>query len=532
MEKYWAMERDCLRRYLEMLCAHQSERELGVAELYQPAQQDILTIDSSVATLGIAGVLTRTGPTNLDVRYGYGGTGYGEILTALEQIDNSPAVRQIVLRIDSPGGELSGVDEVFQAIYSRRNQYEIITENNGLIASAAYWIAVGAHKIIAKSPSALTGSVGVISVFYDDSGLLDEIGVRRVILISANAPGKTPLNTNKAGLDAIQQELNALERVFYRRITEGRGISREVIERDFGRGGCLVASDPAVDQPDAVSVGMIDRVVLADNMVHYTGAYMSNKNYFASTPSYQDFDVVDIEWDADAAIGRVRKKTGSEEAPSKDYKKAFFWYDRNRQGEYGGYKLPYVDVVNGRLVAIKNGVRAANAAMAGARRPPDIPTEDREEVQAHIDKYRRKIQEMEEEKVEGTKVEKTDRLELSLEKLEEARAEGRQEVRALIGKVKPYLSSDKYGAPVRDLAIKVLGGESSYAVLEGVVTVLDATRARTKTEEAIKETNGIGETAPIDPQQTANQVSADGVINNEVDLQAAIERVIGKKEDK
>jgi ATP-dependent protease ClpP protease subunit len=111
-----------------------------------------------------------------------------------------------------------------------------------------------------------------------------------------------------------------------------------------------------------------------------------------ATSAFQDFPMVDQAWDGAAAVRRVRRFMGAEEKPNARYKEAFFWYNNQESENFGAYKLPFADVVDGRLVANVRAVNAANAAMAGARGGVDIPASDRQRVQSHIDRYRDKWQ--------------------------------------------------------------------------------------------------------------------------------------------
>lgn len=108
---------------------------------------------------------------------------------------------------------------------------------------------------------------------------------------------------------------------------------------------------------------------------------------------FDDFPIApqDTEWDSSEANKRGRIFTKSENEPSSDYKKLFFWYDRENENEYGAYKLQFVDVINGRLEAVPHGIFAAAAAVEGARGGVDIPSEDRPSVVRHINRYYEKM---------------------------------------------------------------------------------------------------------------------------------------------
>ena len=99
----------------------------------------------------------------------------------------------------------------------------------------------------------------------------------------------------------------------------------------------------------------------------------------------------DREWDSDAAISRLRSFLESEESPSGQYKRAFLWYDQENADNFGAYKLPIADVIDGQLVAVPRAIFAAAAAMNGARGGVDVPDTDRAGIMRHIERYYRKM---------------------------------------------------------------------------------------------------------------------------------------------
>jgi hypothetical protein len=98
-------------------------------------------------------------------------------------------------------------------------------------------------------------------------------------------------------------------------------------------------------------------------------------------------------WSSSEAEGRVRKWASSDSSGDKatidwaKYAQAFFWVDAAAKEQHGGYKLPFADVVDGKLTAIWKGVTSAAAAMQGSRGGVDIPDVDVAPVKTHIAKY-------------------------------------------------------------------------------------------------------------------------------------------------
>jgi ClpP class serine protease len=223
-------------------------------------EKEILSISDDTAVINIKGLLSQEGPSIIDRIFGFGGTGYGEILEAIEEIQGNEDIKTVRLVMDTPGGEVAGVDKVFQAIAELRKTKTVIAESHGLIASAGYWIASAASKIIATSPVDEIGSVGVVVVAIDFSKAREECGIKVVVIRSKNAPNKHPDVSTEKGKSTLQERVDSIERVFIGRISEGRGIAVEDIEKTFARGSVLIAEDPDKEKEDALSVGMIDSV--------------------------------------------------------------------------------------------------------------------------------------------------------------------------------------------------------------------------------------------------------------------------------
>lgn len=114
---------------------------------------------------------------------------------------------------------------------------------------------------------------------------------------------------------------------------------------------------------------------------------------FAVT-EFQDFDLVDEDWDGDDAVDDIRDFTDSEDEPSDDYNQGFFWYDEENEDNFIAYKLPYTYEQDGELVAVEEGVETAAAVIEGAMGGVDGPTEDEmDDIREHMEKYYDKMDE-------------------------------------------------------------------------------------------------------------------------------------------
>lgn len=263
MAKLWACYEPDLIQYHEDRAAAMRVNAEDVKAFFgltvPEGEEEILSISGGVAQISISGVLTQAGPDLWDKIFGMDGTSYQSIIDAIAEAEESPDVDSIELVMDTPGGEVSGVDSVYQAVADTTKPITAI--NAGLMASAGYWIASAADKIVVESAVAETGSIGVIVSGVDYSEAYAKEGIKIVRIKSENAPNKAPGVSTEAEIQEIRNRINAIERIFISRVAAGRGISEETVRADFGRGSVMIAEDPDESIPDAISVGMVDNLL-------------------------------------------------------------------------------------------------------------------------------------------------------------------------------------------------------------------------------------------------------------------------------
>jgi protease-4 len=100
----------------------------------------------------------------------------GLVRNYLAKAENDKAVKAIVLRIESPGGEIEPCQEILLEIERAKETKTIVVSMRGMAASGGYYISTPADKIVAL-PTTMTGSIGVISSAMDIKGLLEKLGI-------------------------------------------------------------------------------------------------------------------------------------------------------------------------------------------------------------------------------------------------------------------------------------------------------------------------------------------------------------------
>ena len=183
------------------------------------------------------------------------GTTYGTIQSGLEKAASDPNIEQVILYVDSPGGEAMSCMETADQIYALAKDKPVTAMVSGMAASAAYWLASQARQIV-LAPSGEVGSVGVRVMHADFSGMLEEAGIKITELAAGDYKTEfspfAPL-TDEAKANA-QQKLGTIYSQFLDAVTRGRGM-RAAASADgkYGNGRMLQASE-------AMSAGLVDKL--------------------------------------------------------------------------------------------------------------------------------------------------------------------------------------------------------------------------------------------------------------------------------
>ena len=126
---------------------------------------DGTSIGQKVAVVDITGIITQSDAT-IKLIHGY---------------RDDPSIKAIVIRIDSPGGSVAPVQEIYSEL--QKIDKPIVASMGSTAASGGYYVACAADTIMAN-PGTLTGSIGVIMQFTQLKGLYDKIGLEHQVIKS------------------------------------------------------------------------------------------------------------------------------------------------------------------------------------------------------------------------------------------------------------------------------------------------------------------------------------------------------------
>jgi signal peptide peptidase SppA len=189
-----------------------------------------------IAVVPIMGALSRRGDFFTDI---LGWATYEGLAATMAELAADRSIAQIVLRVDSPGGTVFGVEDAAQAVADAAKRKPVIAIADGLMASAAYWVASGATEIVA-TPGSELGSIGVIAVHTDISGALERDGVKATEIKAGKHKGEgSPLRPlSDEDRAALEERIEAQYSLFVRRVALGRKVSVGTCVRDSARAAC------------------------------------------------------------------------------------------------------------------------------------------------------------------------------------------------------------------------------------------------------------------------------------------------------
>ncbi len=144
----------------------------------------------------------------------------------LSRAKSDPAVKAIVLRIESPGGSVAACQEILSEIEQVKKP--IVVSMGTVVASGGYYISAKADKIVAL-PGTLTGSIGVIAEVPNIKGLYQKLGIEIEVFKGGKHKdmygGLRELTPEERGL--MQVLTDQLYDQFVQVVAEGRHLSEE-----------------------------------------------------------------------------------------------------------------------------------------------------------------------------------------------------------------------------------------------------------------------------------------------------------------
>jgi signal peptide peptidase SppA len=259
---YWAIEPLAGARLWKQLQSisiqvHQADVDSGEIVVASASDRTYPVEDGGIAVISMVGPMTKS-PTSFDagcstVRI------RGQIRAAVRDSD----VKAIMLRIDSPGGSVSGTADLAKDVAAAAGKKPFMSYYEDSGCSAAFWVGSQAGTSLAN-PTAIVGSIGTYMTLEDWAGAYEEAGVKVHVIGTgpykgAGAEGAPVTDDQVAEFKRLVLGLNEH---FLQGVAKGRGLDMSAV-RSLADGRVHVARSRNSDA-GAKELGLIDGVATFD----------------------------------------------------------------------------------------------------------------------------------------------------------------------------------------------------------------------------------------------------------------------------
>lgn len=210
-----------------------------------------------------------------------------DVIGELKEYSNSPWVKAIVLRIESPGGGVAPAQEIYEEIKKIKEKKKVVVSMGSVAASGGYYISSPAHKIVAN-PGTLTGSIGVIMEIPNFEGLMKKIGVKTEVIKSGRHKDIVSIFKSMTPEERkiIQDVLDDVHNQFIKAVAEGRNIKVEEVRR--------LADGRIFTGKKAKDLGLVDELGNLEDAIRLAGEISGIKGEPRVVSKKKRFSLLDI----------------------------------------------------------------------------------------------------------------------------------------------------------------------------------------------------------------------------------------------
>lgn len=250
----WAMEEIRFSALLEQVQSTELQSHIiGARGNADAADFSYPMLGENIALVDVQGTMTKRGSS-------FGGGGTVAMREQLRRATRDPVVEGIMLRIESPGGAVSGTAELAQAIADASAVKPVHAYIEDLGASAAYW-AASQTQFVSANKMASVGSIGTYMVVADYTRAYENAGIKVHVISTgpfkgAGVPGS---QLTEEQLAYFREEVAKINEHFLDAVKKGRRMTRAQVD-SLATGRTWLASE-------AQANGLIDSVESFDAAV-------------------------------------------------------------------------------------------------------------------------------------------------------------------------------------------------------------------------------------------------------------------------
>ncbi|QCI26745.1 signal peptide peptidase SppA [Buchnera aphidicola (Thelaxes californica)] len=242
--------------------------------IYDYQIEDFESKKNKIAVISINGLLYGDG-------YTYDAIDTSSIATKIHDAGNNPDVKAIVIRLNSPGGEVDSSEIIRQEmIQAKKNGKPIVISMGDIAASGGYWIASAGDFIFANNHT-ITGSIGIFSILHNLQKSLNAIGIFQENLSTSEMLNFSPYSPLSPFLkNFMQLNLDLNYEQFIKIVAESRHKTEKYIDN--------ISQGKIWNGKQAQSIGLIDKIGDFDDAI----------NKAAEIAKIKDFEIIVSNQDA------------------------------------------------------------------------------------------------------------------------------------------------------------------------------------------------------------------------------------------
>lgn len=255
----WLLPESTAKEYLQNYEQYMAQKD-NTKNIIAETDEWKPRIMNETAVVPVVGLIMRYA-NNLNMLCGMP-TSTGMLHNTINNYAKDDSIKQIVLEIDSPGGDARGISDLAQTIKAVSNIKPIIAVVTGTCASAAYWIASACNKIYASETSFI-GSIGAIAAYRKDKDSEVEE------FVSSQSPNKRLDLEKKDDRAIIQANIDDVANVFIESVAQNRSMTKEEVVQAGNKGAVLIAKK-------ALNNKLIDAIGNMDSVLSFKENRMEN----------------------------------------------------------------------------------------------------------------------------------------------------------------------------------------------------------------------------------------------------------------
>ena len=204
-----------------------------------PRLEEVITEDNDasdkIAVIDVQGIITSRA-------FDSGGYDMVELIKAqLKRAEDDNKVKVVILKVDSPGGEVLASDEIYRAIsdFQKNAHKSVVASMGNLAASGGYYVSAPCQWIVAN-PLTITGSIGVILHSWNYRGLMNKVGLQPETYKSGKfkdmlSGERDPDEVTKEEREMVQGLIDQTYNRFKSVVAEGRAGAHERNKRNAAK---------------------------------------------------------------------------------------------------------------------------------------------------------------------------------------------------------------------------------------------------------------------------------------------------------